>query len=158
MKEIPVRLVIAVVFLLIATGFAAAAFPLGTYVTDIARADVPASFPPGFVAILVGHWEMTFAAPGPMTVTRVEGGPVVVESQYASTQNQIAFYKDKGPLGCDIQERDPRPFVPAGTPATAYSGAYNWTFDGKMLTFTKIADECPGRPVVLTAHPWAKRQ
>ncbi len=129
------------------------ALPQGTYVTHIARGDIPTSFPPPFVPLLVGHWEVTYAD-GHLTTAK--DGSVVVEGLYAATQNQIALYKDKGSHSCDIQERDPR--VPPGTPATAYSGTYNWTFDGKMLTLSKVADECAGRVVILTAHPWARRE
>ncbi len=178
MKTKTVGFVVVTVFLLIVTGFSflagrwegtfaasPAAFPLGTFVTELTRGDIPASLPPVFV-FLVGHWEAIFAEGGRLTISKEEQlvlpgrtfpGQGVYDARYAATQNQIAFYADKGPIACDIQERDPRPFVPAGTPATAYSGAYNWTFDGKMLTFTKMADECGGRVVFFTAHPLLKR-
>lgn len=166
MKTKTARFVMVTMFLLIATGFSippgqitsaatSAAFPLGTYATELTRGDVPASLPPVFVTILVGRWEMTFLETGRFTVTK-DRGPVVVDSQYVATQNQIAVFNDKGPLACDIQERDPR--FPSPPPAQKYSGAYNWTFDGKMMTYTKIADECRGRAVAFAAHPCTKRE
>lgn len=149
-----VLLVIFIAFLLNAPGFSSERFPLGTYATDIARGDIPSSVPPRIASNLVGHWEVTYAADGHQTATK--DAAVVAEGRYSATQNQMALYNDKGPLACDIQERDPR--TPPGTPAAAYSGTYNWAFDGKAMTFTKVADECAGRVVVTTAHPWTKRK
>lgn len=177
MKIKSVRFVRVTLFLLIVTAFSILAgrwqstsaavsttFPLGTYTTELLRGDIPASLPPVFV-FLVGHWEATFAEGGRLTISK-EGqvvlprgtfpGQGVYDARYAATQNQIAFYTDKGPIACDVQERDPR--VPPGTPAMARSGAYNWTFDGKMLTFVNIADNCLGRIVFFTAHPLVKRR
>ncbi len=176
MKAKTVGFVVVTVFVLIVTTFSilagrwqitsaaiSTAFPLGTYTTELLRGDIPASLPPVFV-FLVGHWEATFGEGGRLTISKEEqlvlpGGTIpgqgVYDARYAATQNQIAFYTDKGPIACDVQERDPR--FPPGTPARARSGAYNWTFDGKMLTFTKVADECLGRIVFFIAHPLLMR-
>jgi len=35
----------------------------------------------------------------------------------------------------------------------AGEGKYKWGFDGKALSFTKIADDCEGRAMALTAKP-----
>jgi hypothetical protein len=35
----------------------------------------------------------------------------------------------------------------------AGEGKYKWSFDGKVLSFTKIADDCEGRVMALTARP-----
>lgn len=88
MKAMPVRLAMVTVFLLIPTGFAVAAFPLGTCTATITRGDVPANFPPQLVALLIGRWEATFAAAGRQTATK--DGAVVAEGLYATTQIQIA--------------------------------------------------------------------
>lgn len=167
MKKKAVRFVMVTVFLLIVTEFSipagqitsaatSAAFPLGTYVTELTRADIPAAVPAQFVPNLVGRWETTFAEGGRQTLFK-DGG-LVIEGRYAATQNQIVLYQDKGPFACDIQERDPRPFVPPGATAGPHSGVYNWTFDGQMLTFTRVFDDCGGRILYLTAHPLAKRR
>lgn len=167
MKTKTVRFVMVTVFLVIATEFSipvgqitsaatSATFPLGTYATELTRADLPAAFPPQFVPLLVGRWENTFAEAGRHTI--IKDGQLVIEGQYAATQNQIAFYKDTGPLGCDSKAGDTRPFIPPGYSQTAHSGTYTWAFDGRTLTFAKIADECGGRVLVLTSHPLVKRR
>ena len=176
------KVIAVTVFLLILPGFgflagppegtfaaSSAAFPLGTYAVEVTRADMPAAMPPLVVALQLGVWEATFAEGGRHTLSKdrqiawqdrilSEAGQVALEGQYAATQNQIAFYNDKGPLGCDIRERDTRPFFPPGLPARARSGVYDWGFDGKTLTFVKVADDCPGRAAVFPAHPWTKRK
>lgn len=161
MKTKTARFVMVTVFLLIATGLGilvgrwqitsaatSAAFPRGTYIMDLTRADVPAAFPPQAIPLLVGRYEFALAADGRTTMTK--DGTVVVESRYAATQNQIAFYKDKGQYACDRVEL-------AG-PGRENPGAYSWAFDGKTLTFRKIADECAPRVLVLSVHPWAKQE
>src|SRR5690348_970099 len=35
-------------------------------------------------------------------------------------------------------------------------GKYNWKFDGKALTFTKLKDECEGRAHHLTSRAWPR--
>ena len=35
-------------------------------------------------------------------------------------------------------------------------GKYNWKFDGKVLTFTKLKDDCAGRARHLTSRSWPR--
>jgi hypothetical protein len=42
-------------------------------------------------------------------------------------------------------------------PLAAQTGLYTWAFDGTLLSFTVVNDDCPERSQTLTTYKW-KRQ
>ena len=76
-----------------------------------------------------GKWVMTLAADGDFTLTR-NNGPWV-EGRYTLAGNQITLHDVSGP----------------GTKKCAGKGdgTYTWSFDGKVLTFEAVNDQCDAR-------------
>lgn len=120
------------VFLLSTTGFSYEGFRLGTYAAHITPADTPSGFPPRIAPLLVGYWEVTYSADGRLSSTN--DGRFAFEGRYAATETQYAEYNETGPLACPG------------------AGVYIWEFDGRTMTFKKIADECTGRVMLEDRH------
>jgi len=112
--------------------------PTGIYTTTLTEADIPASFPPEFVPILVGVWETEFTESGSYIVSK-DGYPAVV-GRYNSNPGRIVMTDLQGPLSCTDE-----PGIATAT--------YRWTLVGDELLLTTVNDRCAGRNLVLTAHP-----
>ncbi|MBI3959290.1 MAG: hypothetical protein HY328_10820 [Chloroflexi bacterium] len=119
-----------------------AALPPGIYTTTLAAEDIPPAFPAEAIPLLSGAWEMNFTDAGRFTVAKDD--EVVVEGHYTSTQDEVVLTDERGPLAC-------------GKPG-AETGRYRWQLADEMLTLTVVADECDGRAVILTAHPWPAQE
>jgi hypothetical protein len=70
------------------------------------------------------------------------GGKAVVDGDYATTADQIAFTDRSGPWSCSKGEE---------------TGKYGWKYEDGTLTFTKIDARCEGRSSDLPNRGW-KRQ
>src|SRR6266498_1273543 len=110
----------------------------GIYTTTLTAADIPASFPPEFIPLLVGDWEIEFTEAGSYIVNK-DGYPVVV-GRYNSNPARIVMTDLQGALSCTDE------------PGIATS-TYRWTLAGNELILTAVHDRCAGRNLVLTAHP-----
>jgi predicted lipoprotein with Yx(FWY)xxD motif len=87
-----------------------------------------------------GSFTMTFNSDGSHSVSANE--KVVVKRTYTVTQDQIVFTDKEGEYACKGAE----------------TGRYNWKYDGKALTFSKLEDDCEGRINGLTGQAWEKKQ
>ena len=115
--------------------------PLGTYTTIITAQDIPPSFPPEFIPLLVGIWQIEYVENG--TAIATKDAQFVVKSTFISNTARLVVHDEEGALAC----LDP------GT----QTGIYGWTFQSNQLVLTATHDACPGRAFVLTAHPWQKQ-
>lgn len=116
--------------------------PPGVYTMTLTEADIPASFPPEYTPLLVGDWEVEFTESGSYIVSK-DGYPVVV-GRYNSNPARIIMTDLQGPLSCTDE-----PGIATAT--------YRWTLAGNDLILTAVSDRCPGRNLVLTAHPLQKQ-
>ena len=86
---------------------------------------------------VAGQFTLTLNADGTHAVS--DGGEVVVSGTYVVKDKQITLTDKAGAFACpDI-------------------GRYEWSYDGKTLTFQVLVDECDGRVDGLTAQPWTKK-
>ena len=116
--------------------------PPGIYTTTLTEADIPDSFPPEFIPVLVGVWETEFTESGSYIVSK-DGYPAVV-GRYNSNPGRIVMTDLQGPLSC------------TDAPGIA-TATYRWTLAGDVLVLTTVNDRCAGRNLVLTAHPLQKQ-
>ena len=86
-----------------------------------------------------GRYTITKYTPG---VMQDEVGEVVVNGQYTNEDDQITFHDQGGSMACT----DP------GTE----SGKYTFGVEDNGLRFTKVDDQCKGRPIILTFSLWEK--
>ena len=112
--------------------------PTGIYTTTLTEADIPDSFPPEYIPVLVGDWEIEFTGSGSYIVSK-DGYPAVV-GRYNSNPARIIMTDLQGPLSCTDE-----PGIATAT--------YRWTLVGDQLILTAVHDRCAGRNLVLTAHP-----
>ncbi|MFL5385556.1 MAG: hypothetical protein ACJ8GN_23805 [Longimicrobiaceae bacterium] len=113
-------------------------FPMGTYTTTIAAADVPASVGAEERAAVVGAWEIAFGANGHALVNF--NGRQVVDAPFQVSGNTLTLTADTGEYACNSNAR------------------YTWHAAGGELHLTRVEDSCGGRMVVLTAHPLVLRR
>lgn len=123
---------------------AGAAEPLtpGTYAITIDASDIPSSFPPEFVPILLGEWKLEFSEDG-VTIAR-KNGEIVVIGRYTANPARLVVHDTGGPLACT-------------EPGTA-TGIYALAISAGQVMATAIHDQCAGREFVMTAHPWQQVQ
>ncbi|HEY2973908.1 MAG TPA: hypothetical protein VGJ48_15445 [Pyrinomonadaceae bacterium] len=112
--------------------------PTGVYTTTLTAADIPDSFPPEYIPVLVGDWEIEFTESGSYIVSK-DGYPAVV-GRYNSNPARIVMTDLQGPLSCTDE-----PGIATAT--------YRWTLVGDELILTTVNDLCAGRSLALTAHP-----
>jgi hypothetical protein len=126
-----VKLALAAALLAAAAGSAAAAagggFPHGSFTASLAGKSP---------AFLNGGWKLTFQPSGAYA-TAHPPNEVVARGKVAVSGGTVTFGKETGPLACTVP------------------GRYRWSVSGGSLRFTKIADACGGRAIVLTAKPFA---
>ena len=67
-------------------------------------------------------------------------GGQVIEGRYTTKGDEIVMK--------DMKEKQGKT-----EKGCAGEGKYKWGFDGKALSFTRIADDCEGRVTALTAKP-----
>ena len=111
--------------------------PTGIYTTNLTEADIPDSFPPEYIPVLVGDWEIEFTGSGSYIVSK-DGYPAVV-GRYNSNSARIIMTDLQGSLSCTDE-----PGIATAT--------YRWTLVGDQLILTAVHDRCAGRNLVLTAH------
>lgn len=116
--------------------------PPGIYTTTLTEADIPDSFPAEYIPLLVGVWETEFTENGSYIVSK-DGSPAVV-GRYNSNPSRIIMTDLQGVLSC------------TDAPGIA-TATYRWTLAGDELILTTVNDRCPGRNLVLTAHPLQKQ-
>jgi hypothetical protein len=130
-------------------------FPEGTYITDIATADVPLDAqPPSIRSFFPGHFKITFSD-GHYTIEsrgRRSGG------DYEVNGDQITMTDRWGALRC-------RATQPGEIKETYETSTFSWRALGRTLRLrpTKSGNglryphDCVGRTFLLTRQPW-KRQ
>jgi hypothetical protein len=125
-----ILLVLAAVLVPAAAGasFAAAGFS-GTFATRISGSPMPR---------FDGVWTMKLAPSGNYTIAL--GSQTLIRGSATVSGSKITFGRESGPAAC------------TGAAAT---GVYSWHLSGKTLRFTRVADICLGRRVVL-AHQFTK--
>ncbi len=93
-------------------------------------------------AQLVGTWQISFTGAGSYVVSKEPETKVLLIGGNSSISGNALTLVDKtGPISC------------TGAKAT---GKYTWSLSGKTLKFTKVEDNCSGRPEVLTTSSWSK--
>jgi len=112
--------------------------PTGVYSTTVTVTDIPATFPPEFVELLVGEWQTEYTSAGSYIVTK--DGSIVVVGRYTSNATHLIMSDLQGAYACTDE------------PGIA-TGVYNWSLNGNELTLSPIRDRCVGRSAVLSAHP-----
>jgi hypothetical protein len=117
--------------------------PTGMYITTIIAADLPPDYPPEFIPLTTGQWELEFTESGTLVITKE--GAIVVEALYTSNPARVVITDLQGPFAC-VHQR------PGAT-----TGVYAWAFSGDELTFEAVHDSCVGRPEVLTSSPLQKQ-
>jgi hypothetical protein len=88
-------------------------------------------------AFLNGPWRLSFRAGGSYT-TEHPPKQVVARGRIAVSGGTVTFGRETGSLAC------------------ATAGRYRWSYSGKLLRLTVIADACGGREIVLTAKPFKR--
>jgi len=104
--------------------------PTGIYTTTLTEADIPDSFPPEYIPVLVGDWEIEFTGSGSYIVSK--DGYAAVVGRYNSNPARIIMTDLQGPLSCTDE-----PGIATAT--------YRWTLVGDQLIFTAVHDRCAGR-------------
>lgn len=104
----------------------------GTWTTTLTKADS---------AIYNGQWEITFASDGSFAAS--QAGVDVAQGRYTLMQDQLVLTTESGIHRC---------------PAGDETGTYKWSLAQDTLTLTSIQDECGDRALVLTLHPWSRKQ
>jgi hypothetical protein len=120
-----------------------AQIPTGLYSTTITPADLPPNYPPEFVPLTTGQYELEFSETGSLVITK-EGETVVV-ARYTSNPARLIITDLEGPFACVHQQ-------PGAT-----TGVFQWAFAANELTLTVVHDSCVGRPEVLTSSPLQKQ-
>jgi hypothetical protein len=105
-------------------------------VTNLYAAD----FPQGTYAS--GEYTIVFADKGQFRVST--GDELVVEGEYTVKGEQLILTDKRGRLACTGEGME--------------TATYAWKYEGEMLTFSKVKDECPGRSAGLTAGPWKRKK
>jgi len=95
-------------------------------------------FPTG--AYVSGDFTVVFGADGSFSVS--EKSDLVVEGAYTVEADRISFIDKQGRYACTAEGE----------------GKYNWKQNGETLSFTKIADDCPGRTKILTMQPLTRQK
>lgn len=113
--------------------------PYGNYIFNITISDL-ANEPLGFSKYL-GWWELQLEKTNIFSFSL--DGIEVDEGVYEWTDNQLIFYSGNKMNCSSFQEDEP-------------SGIYNWNFDGKALTLSKVVETCYGRGIILRAHSLTK--
>ena len=85
-----------------------------------------------------GLWTMKIAASGRYSIAL--GKQILISGRATEKASTITFGHETGPAACK------------GAQAT---GLYRWQLHGARLTFTHVADRCPGRSFVL-GHAFTK--
>jgi len=112
--------------------------PPGTYTTTIVESDVPPSFPPEAVALLVGEWQIEFTEGGSYIVTK--DGDIAVVGRYTSNPSRLVMTDLQGAYAC------------TDAPGIA-TAVYRWSVENNQLILSAALDRCAGRHVALTSHP-----
>lgn len=126
------------------TVLAGAAEPLspGRYTITIVENDIPSSFPPEVVPILLGVWELEFTGDG--TAIASKNGEMAVLARYIANPARLVTHDVGGPLACT-------------EPGTA-TAVYALAISDREVMAEAIHDRCAGRNLVMTAHPWQQVQ
>jgi hypothetical protein len=119
----------AVVALAGAGGAAAATGPAGTFAATIQGSPLPR---------FDGVWTITLAAGGKYTIAL--GRQPLIRGTATFNGSRITFDRESGPAACL---------------GAAARGVYSWRLTGKSLRFTRLADACLGRRVVLS-YPFTR--
>jgi hypothetical protein len=116
-----------------------------TLATGLTLALVPAfasDLPAGTYSVDGAKPALTFDAKGRFHVE--QDGKMVVEGKYSTQGDQIQFTDNSGPWAC--------------TKDGEKTGTYQWKYDNKVLTLSKVADACTDRAGSLAAVKWKLHQ
>ena len=91
------------------------------------------------VKALNGDWLVSIAQSRAYAIAR--NGTTVVGGKLKVTRSTLTFQDVFGPYAC------------VGAQAV---GSYSYSLAGKTLRLRRLRDSCPGRVLVLTAHPLTK--
>ena len=139
-KIVVVAGTISVLLLIASVSFAQDNGPnAGAYTSSIAATEIPAGIPTEARPIFVGEWTMNLGDDHRYRIAK--DGKVLVEGHFDSSAKEIRFTDESGDLACAAEMK---------------TGSYHWVFEDKKLTFTSIGDDCDGRRLVLTVHPWTQ--
>jgi hypothetical protein len=141
-KLVSAALLIGATLLLPNASASSAKLTPGAYTTTITGADVPASFPPEIIAILVGQWQIEFTEAGSVIVYK--DGDIVVVGRYTSNPSRVVMTDLQGAYSC------------TDAPGIA-TGVYRWSLENNELVLSPVLDRCAGRQVVLASHPLQKQ-
>jgi hypothetical protein len=113
-----------------------AKFVYGTYAVTIAKDEIPTTVSANLATMLPGYYKVTFTPEGSCIL--VKDGEVAASGGTCKTEGNVLVFSgnDTGKYSCQIWAR------------------YTWAIEGKNLTLTRRQDNCTGRFVVMTTHPW----
>jgi hypothetical protein len=113
--------------------------PVGAYTTTIAEGEVPVGVPVDLQAALPGQWELSLAQGQRFSVAH--DGTSLSQGHYHLTQKLMVLTAEQGEC-------------------TGYGeeGAYQWAFDGQMLSLTAVQDWCDKRNAVFTLRPLTRSE
>ena len=96
----------------------------------ITESDLPRGATPQFV----GTWEVCLSE---STFTVHQDGQLGAQGTLASTEEELRFTDESGPLACDSSD----------------VGVYGWVLEGDKLELIAVSDACQGRRLVLSLKP-----
>lgn len=117
--------------------------PVGAFTTVIKVEELPQDMPDGMRRALAGTWEVIFVANNRYQI--LLGDKPMVEGRYTVSTDGIVMTDEKGIISCS-------------TAPGEETGKYKWALDAGKLTFTPTEDKCEGRKLILTIHPWMKKE
>ena len=117
--------------------------PVGSFTTTIKSEELPQDMPAGMRKALAGTWEVIFVAGNRFQI--LLGDKPMVEGRFTVSTDGIVLTDEKGMISCAMA-------------AGEETGKYKWALDAGKLTFTATEDKCEGRKLILTIHPWMKKE
>lgn len=116
---------------------------VGEFTTVIKTEELPQDMPDGMRKALAGTWDVIFLAKNRYQI--LLGDKPMVEGRYTVTNDEIVMTDEKGVISCSMAPGED-------------TGKYKWKLDAGKLVFTPTDDKCEGRKLILTIHPWMKKE
>jgi hypothetical protein len=120
-----------------------AASPVGEFTTIIKVEELPQDMPEGMRRALAGTWDVIFLESKRYQI--LLGDKPMVEGHFTVTNNEVVMTDEKGMISCSLSPGEE-------------TGKYKWTLEAGKLIFASTDDKCEGRKLILSIHPWTKKE